>query len=142
MMKRNALAIALAAAFAAPAAASDRTPAPEGATVFFENVKDGDTLSNPVNIRFGVTNLEVVPAGTEAHGSGHHHLLINVEVDDELLASALPADEQHRHFGGGQTEVTLELPPGTHTLQLLVGDHNHVPHDPPVISDKITVTVN
>jgi len=142
MIMRNAFAIALAAAVAAPALALDRTPAPAGATVFFENVRDGDALTNPVTIRFGVTNLEVVPAGVEAHGSGHHHLLINVEVDDDLLASALPADEQHRHFGGGQTEVTLELPPGTHTLQLLVGDHNHVPHEPPILSDRITVTVN
>ncbi|MEO0760748.1 MAG: DUF4399 domain-containing protein, partial [Pseudomonadota bacterium] len=73
--------------------------------------------------------------------TGHHHLLINAALEGDDFDYAIPADDNHRHFGGGQTEVTLELPAGTHTLQLVMGDHGHVPHDPPVMSEVITITV-
>ncbi len=116
------------------------TPAPEGAAVYFVTPLDGDIVSSPVTVRFGLEGLGVAPAGVEREGTGHHHLLVDL---DELPASGqpIPADEHHIHFGGGQTQATLELPPGEHTLQLLVGDHLHVPHEPPVTSEKITITV-
>jgi hypothetical protein len=116
------------------------TPAPADAKVYFISPVDGATLSNPVTIRFGLSGMGVAPAGTVKENTGHHHLLIDVA---ELPATdmPLPNDDHHRHFGGGQTEITLDLPPGTHTLQLLLGDANHIPHAPPVLSDKITVEV-
>ena len=84
--------------------------------------------------------MGVAPAGVEHDNTGHHHLLIDV---DELpdMSAAIPADDNHRHFGGGQTQVTLELPPGEHTLQILLGDWQHLPHDPPIVSEPITITV-
>lgn len=117
-----------------------RTPAPAGAKVYFITPADGATLSNPVTVRFGLAGMGVAPAGTVKENTGHHHLLVDV---DQMPAMDLPLpnDDHHRHFGGGQTEITLDLPPGRHTLQLLLGDANHIPHDPPVISDKITVEV-
>ncbi|MDT8327701.1 MAG: DUF4399 domain-containing protein [Roseovarius sp.] len=131
---------------AAPALAGD-TPAPEGAAVYFINLADGDTVSAPVKVNFGLIGMGVAPAGTDKEKTGHHHLLIDRpalgEGPDgaEELAYGLPADDHHKHFGGGQTEVTLDLEPGQHTLQLVMGDMNHVPHDPPVVSDVITITV-
>ena len=80
------------------------------------------------------------PAGVERKNTGHHHLLIDL-AKSPRLDKPLPADDKHRHFGGGQTETTIELSPGTHTLQLLLGDKDHIPHDPPVMSQKITITV-
>ena len=123
------------------AAHAGETPAPEGAAVYFINVKDGDTLTNPVTIRFGLKGMGVAPAGTEKDHTGHHHLIINESIEGEELNEPIPADDQHIHFGGGQTEKTLELPAGTHTLQLVLGDWSHIPHNPPVMSEKITVTV-
>ena len=123
------------------------SPAPEGAEVYFVNLKDGSTTSAPVTVIFGLRGMGVAPAGTEKENTGHHHILINRpplgEGPDgaEELEYGLPADENHVHFGGGQTEVTLDLAPGQHTLQLVLGDMNHVPHDPPVVSDVITITV-
>jgi hypothetical protein len=139
-MLKNLAAIALAAA-PLGVLAYERTPAPEGADVYFIEPQDGATLSNPVTIRFGLRGMGVAPAGTEAENTGHHHLLINAALIGEALNESIPSDENHRHFGGGQTEVTLELPPGTHTLQLILGDWSHVPHDPPVMSDIIAITV-
>lgn len=100
----------------------------------------GEVVSSPVVVRFGLSGMGVAPAGTDKAGTGHHHLLIDV---DELpdLSKPVPADENHRHFGGGQTEVELELEPGQHTLQLLLGDKYHIPHDPAVVSEKVTITV-
>ena len=104
-------------------------------------------VSSPVIVRFGLSGMGVAPAGTEKEMTGHHHLLIDRaplgqgEMGEEELTSALPSDDNHRHFGGGQTETSVELEPGEHTLQLVLGDANHVPHDPPVTSDQITVTV-
>ncbi|MEM6665421.1 MAG: DUF4399 domain-containing protein [Pseudomonadota bacterium] len=135
-----AIAAALALSFASPALA-DRTAAPDGAAVYFIGPADGATVANPVTIQFGLRGMGVAPAGVEKENTGHHHLLVNMPADEVDMDFALPADDNHRHFGGGQTEVTLDLPAGTHTLQLLLGDHNHIPHDPPVISDVITITV-
>lgn len=118
-----------------------QTMAPDGAEVYFIAPEAGATLSNPVTVQFGLRGMGVAPAGVEQMNTGHHHLLINMPIDQVNLEAALPNDDNHRHFGGGQTEVTLELPAGTHTLQLLVGDHNHIPHNPPIFSDVITVTV-
>ena len=122
-------------------------PAPEGAEVYFIGLEDGATVAAPVTVRFGLSGMGVAPAGTDAPNTGHHHLLVNRpplgEGPDgaEEFLYGLPADDNHRHFGAGQTEVTLDLPPGSHTLQLVLGDMNHVPHDPPVVSPVITITV-
>lgn len=127
--------------------AAGETPAPEGAAVYFVSPADGDTLSSPVKVVFGLSGMGVAPAGTEKENTGHHHLLIDrpplgegPDGADEL-EYGLPADDNHMHFGGGQTEVSLDLAPGEHALQLVLGDHGHVPHDPPVVSDVITITV-
>ena len=117
-----------------------RTPAPADARVYIISPADGHTVSSPVTVRFGLSGMGVAPAGTEKEKTGHHHLLIDVEGLPDL-EKPLISDERHRHFGGGQTEVTVELPPGKHTLQLILGDKVHIPHDPPVISEKITISV-
>jgi len=119
-----------------------RTPAPEGARVYIAAPADGEAVSNPVTVRFGLSGMGVAPAGINHSGTGHHHLLIDV-TDDALppMDRPLPASDRVRHFGGGQTQITLELEPGEHTLQLLLGDHLHIPHDPPVMSQPITITV-
>ena len=116
-----------------------QTPAPDGANVYFIEPKDGAEVSSPVTVKFGLSGMGVAPAGVEKAKTGHHHLLIDVDSVD--LENPLPADDNHKHFGGGQTETSLTLAPGKHALQLLVGDHNHVPHKPAVMSDKITITV-
>lgn len=117
------------------------TPAPADAKVYFINLKDGDTVKSPVFMQFGLSGMGIAPAGTEKENTGHHHLVINETIEGEELEYGIPADEQHVHFGKGQTEATLDLPAGTHTLQLVLGDWSHVPHANPVMSDKITVTV-
>ncbi len=101
---------------------------------------DGATVKNPVTVVFGLHNpWGVAPAGTKLDNTGHHHLLIDTPLPD--LTKPIAKDDQHRHFGGGQTETTLTLTPGKHTLQLLLGDFAHVPHQPPVVSKPITITV-
>jgi hypothetical protein len=141
-----ALTLAAALSAAAPAVAGD-TPAPEGAAVYFVGLEDGDTVSSPLTVVFGLEGMGVAPAGTDQQGTGHHHLLIDRPPlgegpnGDAELETSLPADDHHRHFGGGQTQTTIELEPGTHTLQLVMGDQNHVPHDPPVTSEVIEITV-
>ena len=146
MLKHFITPMILAAALAVPAMAQ-MTASPEGAKVYFVNLGDGDTVSSPVTVVFGLSGMGVAPAGTDKENTGHHHLLINRpalgenEFGDQEFREGLPSDENHRHFGAGQTEVTLELPAGTHTLQLVLGDANHIPHDPPVVSDVITITV-
>lgn len=137
------LALLAVPAFAAvPVLADDhRTPSPEGAQVYIISPADGATVSNPVTIVFGARGVGVAPAGVEQANTGHHHLVINAEVTDELLSMPLPADENHVHFGGGQTETTRDLPPGTHRLQLVMADHQHIPHEPPLVSEAITITV-
>lgn len=141
LLRLTALAGLLASIPLASSAMDHQTPSPEGAEVYFITPDDEATLTNPVTIRFGLRGMGVAPAGVEQMNTGHHHLLINMPLDQVDLEAALPNDDNHRHFGGGQTEVTLDLPAGTHTLQLLVGDHNHIPHAPAIVSDAITVTV-
>lgn len=118
---------------------STRTPSPPGAKVFFVEPVDGAEVTSPVTVKFGIEGMEVVPAGTEKDHSGHHHVLIDTKLED--VNSPIPADDNHKHFGKAQTEATLELTPGKHTLQMVLGDHNHIPHDPVVQSDVITITV-
>ncbi len=138
------LAICLSATFAV---AGGPTPSNPDASVYFVNLTDGDTVQSPVTVVFGLSGMGVAPAGTEAENTGHHHLLIDRpplgEGEDgaDELAYGLPADDNHVHFGGGQTEVTLDLAPGPHTLQLVLGDAGHVPHSPPIVSDVITINV-
>jgi len=121
--------------------ASDSAAA-EGAEVYFIGIKDGDVVSSPVVIRFGLKNMGVSPAGVQdIENSGHHHLLVDTELSDEALKQPIPSDDNHKHFGKGQTETSLELASGQHTLQLVLGDWKHTPHTMPVMSDKITITV-
>ena len=124
---------------ASPAAAQDRTPAPEGAAVYFIEPQNGATISGPVTVRFGLKGMGVAPAGIEKEKTGHHHLLIDQKLEN--YGDPIPSDDNHRHFGGGQTETVVTLAPGSHTLQLVIGDHNHVPHAKPVESEVITITV-
>ena len=124
-------------AFSAPA--QERTPAPGNAELYFISPADGATVSNPVTVRFGLKNMGVAPAGIKYDNSGHHHLLVDTELPP--LDFPIINDENHLHFGGGQTEATVELPPGEHTLQLLLGDFAHIPHDPAVMSERITIKV-
>jgi hypothetical protein len=115
------------------------TPAPQGAEVYFVSPQDGETVSNPVTIRFGLKNMGVAPAGVERENTGHHHLVIDAELPP--ATSPIPSSENYVHFGAGQTETTVEMKPGKHTLQLVLGDHLHVPFDPVIASGKITITV-
>lgn len=137
-MKSTTLAIAF-AALLVPALALARTPAPQGARVYIVSPQNGATVSSPVKVVFGLEGMGVAPAGVEKAKTGHHHLIIDADLPS--VNEPVPSDDNHRHFGGGQTEVTIDLAPGTHTLQLIMGDHNHVPHDPPVVSEKITINV-
>ena len=109
------------------------------AEVYFISPQDGATVTNPIRIVFGLRGMGVAPAGVDRPGTGHHHLIINSDLP--ALDQPIPADENHVHFGGGQTETTITLPPGEHTLQLLLGDFIHVPHKNPVFSKKIHITV-
>jgi hypothetical protein len=126
---------------AAPAAAAARTPSPPGAEVYIISPRDGARVKSPVLVRFGLKdNMGIAPAGVKFDNTGHHHLLIDTDAPADMGAP-LPATDKIKHFGKGQTETSLTLPPGKHTLQLLLGDQSHIPHDPPVISKRITITV-
>lgn len=116
------------------------TQASRDARVYFLAPKDGAVVTGPVAVKFGLSGMDVAPAGVNVANTGHHHLLINLDALPNMTLP-LPATEQIRHFGLGQTETLLTLPPGKHTLQLLMGNYIHVPHSRPVISDKITITV-
>ena len=129
---------ALLAVLLPTAALADATPSPKGAKVMILEPKADAEVTSPVTVKFGIEGMEVAPAGTDKANTGHHHLIIDGKVDD--MATAIPADANHVHFGKGQTEATVELKPGKHTLQLVLGDKNHVPHNPPVMSDVISVT--
>lgn len=115
---------------------ADKKPA---ASVYIISPTNGATVSGPVTVKFGLKGYGVAPAGVEKAKTGHHHLLINTKLDD--FENPIPADDQHIHFGGGQTQTTIELPPGKHTLQLVLGDHNHIPHKPVIQSEVVTITV-
>jgi len=114
--------------------------APENADVYFIQPTDGATVDGTFRVVFGLQNMGVAPAGVERDGTGHHHLLINTDAPSDM-SKPLPATDQVKHFGGGQTETEITLPPGKHTLQLLLGNYAHVPHSNPVVSEKITVMV-
>ena len=122
------------------ALAQERTPSPAGSEVYIISPKDGATVDNPVRVQFGLKGMGIAPAGIKFDNTGHHHLLIDTDPPADAGAP-LPATDKIVHFGKGQTETTVTLTPGKHTLQLLLGDSNHVPHSPPVLSKKITITV-
>ena len=115
------------------------TPSPEGAKVYFVDLKDGAVIGPTTTVHFGLHGMGVAPAGSDKTNSGHHHLLVDTDLPP--LDEPIPSDFNHLHFGGGQTEADLTLTPGPHTLQLLLGDKNHIPHSPPVMSERIHVTV-
>ena len=139
-----ALALAMAgltgAATAADAPALPITPAPAAARAYIISPSDGATVGQEVTVRFGLKDMGVAPAGVDKQNTGHHHLLVDVKTLP-AAGQPIPADTRHLHFGGGQTQTTLKLAPGTHTLQLELGDRNHVPFDPPLVSKKITIHV-
>jgi len=123
------------------AAAIERKPSPAGAAVSFGDLADGDTVPPTFTVRFRVEGMGIAPAGTDIPNTGHHHLLIDLdEMPDPNMP--LPANEHVVHFGKGQTETELSLPPGQHTLQLVFADYRHIPHDPVVQSERITITVS
>lgn len=118
---------------------TQRTPSAKGAEVYFISPADGATVSSPVTVKFGLKGMGIAPAGIQFENTGHHHLIVDAELPP--AGAPIPTDANHVHFGKGQSETTLELKPGKHTLQLLLGDFGHVPHDPVVASKKITITV-
>ncbi len=128
-------------------ALASETLSKTGARQYFVNIKGGDVVSNSIKIIFGLSGIRVAPTGVSKANTGHHHLFIDraalgkgkIGVDECL--DNIPADEQYIHFGGGQTETVLKLSPGKHTLQLVLADENHIPHNPPVSSQVITITV-
>ncbi|MEQ7918837.1 DUF4399 domain-containing protein [Xanthomonas sp. WHRI 1810A] len=130
----------LGAAFTTQAADVPLTASPAGAEVYIISPKDGATLNGTFKVQFGLKGMGIAPAGVDMPDTGHHHLLIDVK-DQPSMDAPLPTTDNIRHFGKGQTETELTLAPGRHTLQLLVGDKNHIPLNPPVESQKITVTV-
>ena len=107
--------------------------------VYFINLEDGDRVESPFLIQFGLSGMGIAPAGTDREKTGHHHLLIN--VDDIDLSKPIPSSSNHIHFGGGQTESLVDLMPGNYSMQLVLGDMTHTPHNPPIISQRINITV-
>lgn len=122
-----------------PATVAMESPAAIEVSLYFVGPADGDVVSNPVAVNFAIDGMTVVPAGQDVPHSGHHHLIIDAEIPD--LSLPVPASENYVHFGDGSSSTELTLEPGTHTLQLLFADFLHIPHDPPVISDQITITL-
>jgi hypothetical protein len=137
---RHLVPIACLAALGLASATSSREPSPANAEVYIISPKDGAKVKSPVTVVFGLKGMGVAPAGIKFDGTGHHHLLIDSELPADL-SQPLAASEKSVHFGKGQTETSVTLPPGKHTLQLVLGDSLHVPHDPPVVSKKISITV-
>lgn len=134
--------LALCWGFFAPAAtwAATQSTAPDNAYTYIIQPADGDTVESTFAVKFGLSGMGVAPAGVDMANTGHHHLLIDLDALPDLT-QPLPATRNIKHFGGGQTETTLTLSPGPHTLQLLLGNYIHVPHQQPVLSDPIHVTV-
>ena len=120
--------------------AAAQTASPPGARVYFINLKNGQHVKSPVLVQFGLAGMGVAPAGSTNPNTGHHHLII--DADTPPAGMPIPMDEKHRHFGGGQTEMSVQLTPGNHSLQLVLADGGHVPHNPAVVSEKIAVTVD
>ena len=131
-------AVLLSSSLLANAADMPRTASPAGAEAYIVSPSDGATVTSPVTVVFGLKGMGVAPAGTDVANTGHHHLLVDMDVPKDL---SKPLGADVKHFGGGQTQVQLELTPGKHTLQLLLGDKSHIPHNPPVVSKKVTITV-
>jgi hypothetical protein len=144
-LRRLALAFcAIATLSAAPAAVraegpAARTPSPAGARAYVISPADGETVSSPVLVRFGLSGMGVAPASIQFPNTGHHHLMVDAPLPP--FDAPIPNDKNHIHYGAGLTESKVELTPGKHTLQLLMGDYAHVPHDPPVYSEPITINV-
>ena len=138
-LARLALLSACCAAGAAAAADLPRSPSPKDVELYFISPRDGETVTSPVVVRFGLSGMGIAPAGVAMENTGHHHLLIDADLP--LADRPIPADAAHVHFGKGQTEAPVTLAPGRHRLQLLLGDHLHVAHEPPVMSKPITITV-
>jgi len=136
-MKRVVIAMGL--ALLSTAVIADRAPAPAGAEVYFIAPANGAKIKGPVTVKFGLKGMGIAPAGVKFDNTGHHHLLVDTDLPP--MDQPIPSDRNHLHFGAGQTETTLQLPPGKHTLQLLMGDAHHVPHNPPIYSKKITIYV-
>ena len=137
----NILSFLLSVFFLAPLCAVQKSSAPDKTRLYIISPQDGDTVTSPVKVIFGLNGMGVAPAGIKMKNTGHHHLLIDLaQLPDINLP--IPSDQHHRHFGKGQTEALIELEKGEHTLQLILGDHMHVPHEQPIISKKIRVIVN
>lgn len=133
-------ALACGALAVAQAPALPRTAAPAGARLYIISPQNGASIKGPVTVVFGLAGMGVAPAGIQMESTGHHHLLIDTDLPKDL-GVPLPATDNIRHFGKGQTEATLTLPPGKHTLQLVLGDHLHIPFNPVLASEKITITI-
>lgn len=122
-------------------AAEKRTPAPENVQLYIGWPNDGEVIrgGHPFRVWFGLRQMGVAPKGVDVPATGHHHLIIDADLPP--MDEPIPSDRNYLHFGAGQTETMLELPPGKHTLQLIMGDHNHIPHDPPIYSTKKTIYI-
>ncbi|WP_044421906.1 DUF4399 domain-containing protein [Pseudomonas syringae group genomosp. 3] len=130
----------LSASMLVSAADMPQTASPEGAEVYIISPSDGETVTSPFKVQFGLKGMGVAPAGVDVPETGHHHLLIDVK-DQPAGNMPLPVSDNIRHFGKGQTETELNLPPSQHTLQLLMGDKGHMPLNPSVESKKVTINV-
>lgn len=141
MYKLVFVATVFAAFLGSQAAMAGTTPSPANAHLYIGWPNNGEVIAanQPFRVWFGLRNMGVAPKDVKLPNTGHHHLLIDSDLPP--MDQAIPSDRNHLHFGAGQTETMLELPPGKHTLQLLMGDDKHVPHDPPVYSRRITITV-
>ena len=126
--------------FVSPVSSSDGQHSNKNKRIFFINLSDGQSVTSPVTVKFGINGMSIVPAGINKPMSGHHHLLINLENLPDMT-KPIPADKNHLHFGKGQTETIIELPTGKHSLQLLLGNYIHVPHEVPFLSEKIEIIV-
>ena len=131
-----------AALLASVVLAQSRLSAPAEASVYFISPRNGEKIHGPVTVRFGLKGMGIAPAGVKFDNTGHHHLLVDTDVNELKLDASLPSTDKILHFGKGQTETTLTLPAGKHTLELLFADYQHLSFDPPLISKKITITVD
>ena len=137
----NILSFLLSVFFLMPLSAVEKSSSPDKVMLYIISPQDGDTVSSPVKVIFGLNGMGVAPAGIKMKNTGHHHLLIDLNHLPDINLP-IPSDEYHKHFGKGQTEALIELDKGEHTLQLILGDHMHIPHEPPIISKKIRIKVN
>jgi len=122
-------------------AGSQRSPSPDGAAINFSNLSNGDVVPPVFTAKFSISGMGIAPAGVEIDNTGHHHLLIDVQQLPDFN-QPLPATNNIRHFGKGESETELRLPEGEHTLQLVLADYEHIPHQPPVVSEQITIVVS